>query len=119
MSVMANVIALVLGELEQDPALCARARRVLGLVDRPPSVPSEREYDTLDEFAERLGVSKRHAADLRAQGRLVVVGSGRSVRIDVAASLDRLRRQALPGPDVIDIDARRRARAAASKITRR
>ena len=39
-------------------------------------------------------MSRRHVATLRAQGRLVTVGDGRALRVDVAATLASLRSSA-------------------------
>ncbi len=123
MSVIANVIALVLDELERDRTLLDRARHAFGVGTASPNPVDDcqynvdNKYETFTQFASRLGVSRRHVADLRARGQLVVVGAGRAVRVDVAATLDRLQRQAQPGPDVVDLDARRRARAAAERVT--
>lgn len=111
MSLARLLLGEVLDTLEREPALAERARRLLGVA--PPATPTESAYETVAAFASRIGCSQRHLFDLRNRGELVTIGKGRSLRVDVKASLAQLRGHL---DDGIEREARAAARRAAGRV---
>lgn len=118
-----GIITAVVEAVEGSPDLQRRLRALAVLVGIGGTVttPSDdRQFDTIAQFARRLGVSRRHVAGLRERGMLVTIDSGRALRVDVRASLERLRRDPDRARAVVELDeARRRARQAAVRVTGR
>jgi hypothetical protein len=110
MSIARVLLAEVLAVLEHEPALAERVRRLFAPA-LPPSVDSE--YETVRDFAARIGVSERHVFDLRKRRQIVTIGQGRSLRVDVRASLTQLREHR---DDGIEREARAAARRAAGRV---
>lgn len=120
MIIVKNIIAAVVEAVENDADLQRRLRSLATLVGIGAPAPTgshERQFDSIGQFAKRIGRSKRHVHDLRARGKIVTLGQGRGLKIDVQRSLDRLRHDSADDRDVARLDeARDRARAAARKV---
>lgn len=108
------LVASAVEALEADPALAARARRVLGLV-APMSAPEvEALYLKVPDYAKRIAVSESTAWALVKRG-LPTIGAGRSRRVDVRRADEWLRSERDHVDQAVEHDARRRARKAAGR----
>jgi hypothetical protein len=113
--VVRTVLRVGVKLLREDRALAADVRAVLGV---PTSAQSDSTAgERVQAFATRIGVGERTVWQLVRSG-MPTIGRGRSRRIDVQRALDWLRHRERPD-DVIELDARRRARQAADRMTRR
>lgn len=116
-SALAIVIADVLDMIERDEALRARVRALVGSEASPPA-RSDVEFETIPAFATRVSASKRHIWNLVRSG-LPTIGTGRARRVDVRRALEFLRGRDARRDGVIELDARRRARAVAARTASR
>jgi hypothetical protein len=118
--IVREILVTCIRLLRADSALLADVSALIAAGASTSSAPhAEREYDTLSQFAARLGVSRRHVADLRAAGKLITVGAGMALRVEARTSIERMRRGDAQARGVVELDARRRARVAATRAMQR
>lgn len=115
-----SVLRALVDELERDPELVARLRRLLGAGETPPAFDGTPAAMRADDFAKHVGLSRRRIFDLAAKG-LPCIGEGRARRVDVAPALAWLRAGADRGTPKAAADAELDAvaRDAATRAQRR
>jgi hypothetical protein len=79
-----SLLRAVLDEIERDPELVERLRRLLGA--QSVAAPSGPAAMRIADYARHTGVSVRHVHALVRRG-LPCLGSGRTRRVDVARAL--------------------------------
>jgi len=113
MNVARDLIATALDAIEKDPEIQRRLRDVIRLL-ASPTTPHDAEFERVAEFAKRVALSERTIWKFVKSG-MPTIGVGRARRIDVARAVEWLRRHREQRDVVVELEARRRARAASQR----